>query len=137
VHLKHKYGSGYTLTVNLQLSSTTSSSFLRSEAHRQGGGGGAGGGNVEVQADKDQRIVAVMDAFVRNEISNGQGELASAVNHTRRYNIPKHTSSVSLIFEKMEQHKQHLCVREWGISQTSLEEVFLHAVTNAREGQLM
>lgn len=101
-HLKAKYGKGYTLTVNSLPSAS------------------------EEEALEKQRV---LDDFVINNVGNGQASILSAINRTKKYLIIKAAApSIAEIFKRMEGHKARLHIREWGLSMTTLEEVFISAV---------
>ena len=46
----------------------------------------------------------------------------------RTYIVPKGSVRMSALFEGMEAHKGEYKVKDWGLSHTSLEEVFLQIV---------
>ena len=101
-HLKTKYGKGYTLTVNsLPV-------------------------NNEAEFNEKQ---AILDNFIMHNVGAGQATLLSAINRTKKYLLNK-TAAVSIaeIFKLMEANKTRLFIREWGLSMTTLEEVFISAV---------
>ena len=98
-HLKSKFGKGYALTINLVDNSTSTS---------------------------DEELTA----FVTDVLSGGQGVLISSINKTRKYLIPKNASvHISHIFKEMELNKMRLGVREWGLTMSTLEDVFISAVS--------
>jgi len=100
-HLKTKYGKGYTLTVNL----------LPSEN--------------EIEQNR------VLGEFVINTLGNGQGSLLSSINRTKKFLLPKIAgSTISNIFKQMETNKAKLEIREWGLTLSTLEDVFINTVTN-------
>mmetsp|Transcript_1922 Transcript_1922/g.3362 ORF Transcript_1922/g.3362 Transcript_1922/m.3362 type:complete len:186 (-) Transcript_1922:183-740(-) len=103
-HLKARYGKGYTLTVN-QLPAPSA-------------------------ADAEHRE-RVLDEFIVHEIGHDQAHLLSSINRTRKYLVDKGaTSSIAEIFKNMESQKNRLFIREWGLSMTTLEEVFISAVND-------
>jgi ABC-type multidrug transport system ATPase subunit len=69
-----------------------------------------------------------VDQFILEEIGKSQAQMINVVNHTRRYALPKSVVSLSEVYELMEQVKTEHHIQEWGISLTSLEEVFISAV---------
>lgn len=109
-HLKSKYGKGFTLTLNLLPCASP-----------------------EGTREQQERV----DGFIVKTLSNGQGKLLSAINRTRKFLIPKKmvtaeniliNTDISEIFRLMEANKAVLKIREWGLSLTTLEEVFISAV---------
>ena len=56
------------------------------------------------------------------------GNLTSCINRTRKYSLDK-SVAISDIFVQMERSKGDLKILEWGLSITTLEEVFVNAVT--------
>jgi ABC-type multidrug transport system ATPase subunit len=98
-HLKSKFGKGYTLTVNL----------LPCE-------------------DEGLQNDQLME-FVVQTVCSGEGVLLSSINRTRKFLVPKNaTSTISHIFKIMEMNKTRLGIREWGLSMSTLEDVFISAV---------
>ena len=100
-HLKNKFGKGYTLTVNTLPCATPEEEARRREA---------------------------LLAFIRDDVSQGRGELMTSINRTSKFLIPKGSATISDVFYKMENNKSLLLVREWGLSMATLEEVFVTAV---------
>ena len=101
-HLKAKYGKGYTLTVN----------------------------SLPAASDEEwQEKQRVLDSYIVNDVGNGKASLLSAINRTKKYLIDKTAApSIAEIFKRMESNKTRLSIREWGLSMTTLEEVFISAV---------
>ena len=99
-HLKSKYGKGYTLTINLLPT-----------------------GDEVQQQEK-------LGEFIIDNLSGGQGVLLSSINRTKKFLVPKNAStSISNIFKLMEQNKASLEIREWGLSLSTLEDVFVSTVS--------
>lgn len=59
------------------------------------------------------------------EISNFNGNFI--------YQIPMEGLKVSQLFEKLEENKARLSISDWGISQSSLEDVFMEIVNSAED----
>lgn len=104
-HLKSKYGKGYTLTVNLL------PCVVPDEATKA--------------AQNEQ-----LSTFVEQSVSGGGGSLLlSSINQTRKFMVPKsNATTISQIFKTMEMNKTQLGIREWGLSLSTLEDVFISAV---------
>ena len=126
-HLKQQNGTGYTLTVNAT--------------------------NCESEAETEKVMSGIEQFVLSDEIGIGV-RLTSRINRTQRFLIPKALdtedlmgkgrsesvtktggknkngsgASVADIFKKMEANKTRLYIREWGLSMTTLEEVFINAV---------
>ena len=124
VHLKSKYGTGYTIDVNcmspVEEHATTSSLWepLPDGTHRQQ--------PLPPRLNQQEDI----DAFMETEIAHINGSrLLAAINHTRRYLIPRNSDTqLSNIFSTMERNKARLGIREWGMAETSLEDIFIRLV---------
>ena len=98
-HLKSKYGKGYTLTVNML--------------------------PTDDKATQNENL----SAFVSQTLTSGDGVLLSSINQTRKYLLPKNKSTtISRIFKTMEVNKSILGIREWGLTMSTLEDVFISAV---------
>ena len=57
-----------------------------------------------------------------------QARLVDAINGVRTYIVPKGSVTMSSLFEGMEAKKGEYRIKDWGLSHTSLEEVFLQIV---------
>jgi ABC-type multidrug transport system ATPase subunit len=98
-HLKSKFGKGYTLTVNLL--------------------------PAPDKVAQDEHLMT----FIVDTVSGGEGALLSSINHSRKFLVPKNpTTSISKIFKIMETNKTRLGIREWGLSMSTLEDVFISTV---------
>lgn len=78
-----------------------------------------------------------LEAMVMNLAPSAQ--LRDAISGVRVYNVPKNTVNVGELFQAVEAQKEQMGIKDWGLSQTSLEEVFLTivAATSAREASLL
>lgn len=101
-HLKTKYGKGYVLTVNL----------------------------LPTTEEKLGEQEATLSEFVIHHLSRGSASLLSSINRTRKFLLPTEgrTVHISEIFKQMELNKERLEIREWGLSMSTLEDVFISAV---------
>ena len=99
-HLKSKYGKGYTLTVNLL--------------------------PTENEAEQNR----ILGEFVIDTLGSGQGSLLSSINRTKKFLLPKLSgTTISNIFKQMETNKTILEIREWGLTLSTLEDVFITTVS--------
>ena len=103
-HLKEQYGRGYTLTVTI----------IPCEE-----------GAKSPQEKKRREDIS---HFICDVIANGNGELINEINQTRKYLIPKESTTISDVFYQMENNKSFYFIREWGLGMVTLEEVFVAAV---------
>ena len=62
--------------------------------------------------------------------SRPQARLVDAINGVRTYIVPKGSVKMSTLFEGMEANKVQYKIKDWGLSHTSLEEVFLQIVAS-------
>eukprot|EP01087_Luapelamoeba_hula_P007099 TRINITY_DN1722_c0_g1_i1.p1 TRINITY_DN1722_c0_g1~~TRINITY_DN1722_c0_g1_i1.p1 ORF type:complete len:950 (+),score=149.32 TRINITY_DN1722_c0_g1_i1:132-2981(+) len=58
-----------------------------------------------------------------------QARLLHSIAGSREYSVPKNSTRLSEIFQELEAHKEELGIKDWGVSNTTLEEVF-HIVVN-------
>ena len=143
VHLKSKYGTGYTIDINCiptsmeepattttpatttpttttptTTTTTTTTSILMPESVSNNDGA------PQVPNQED------IDAFMEREVAHSTGSrLLAAINHTRRYLIPRNPDTqLSNIFNTIERNKARLGIREWGMAETSLEDIFIRLV---------
>ena len=101
-HLKEKFGKGYTLTINM----------------------------LPTHMEPEQSV-AVND-FVQEEIGKSTGQLISSINRTKKYLLLKSPDlTISEIFRQMESNKEKLGIREWGLSMSTLEDVFITTVNKS------
>ena len=63
-----------------------------------------------------------------------QARLVDAINGVRTYIVPKGSVVMSELFKGMESQKAALGINDWGLSHTSLEEVFLKIVADSNPG---
>lgn len=103
-HLKEQFGRGYTLTVTV---------IPCDEGAR----------SPEEEKRRDD-----ITHFICNVIAKGEGELINEINQTRKYLLPKESTSISDVFYQMENNKSFYYIREWGLGMVTLEEVFIAAV---------
>ena len=136
MHLKAKFGRGYTLTINIhvknedaQAVNTNVNQRVENKAKNlhietiEEKKNDAIFRNHESMHDTNKKIYEALDAFIKDElVGRGKEEvrLISFVNHSLRYNIPRDVS-VADVFKKLESNKTNLNIKEWGISLTSLE----------------
>lgn len=60
-----------------------------------------------------------------------RGKLVTAFNGNIIFKIPLEGFIVSELFEKLEEVKEDLRISDWGISQSSLEDVFMEIVDSS------
>lgn len=105
LHLKHRFGSGYQLKLNLEPND---------------------------QLSKEESLKAI-DNFVAT-LSSSPPLLTSMLgDRSRAYSLERQTTSISNVFAAMERRPPHLGIREWGITMTTLDEVFLRIVEAAED----
>jgi ABC-type multidrug transport system ATPase subunit len=119
LHLKRKYGRGFKLTVAFR----KEEEVLREQDKSQGA--------VMSSAEATKFIESVLPAnqWTKVEQSGIQGSAIYEFDDST--NEARSETSKGVIFtliDTMEQMKDKLGVEDWGISQTSLEEVFLNIV---------
>jgi ABC-type multidrug transport system ATPase subunit len=74
-------------------------------------------------------------AFVKNMTPHA--ELLNAIAGTQNFEVPKNSSQLSVIFKEMELHKDDLRITDWGISNTTLEEVFVRIANSGIDSMRM
>lgn len=104
LRLKNQFGDGYHLTLGLD--------------------------NKLDLRDGSKALVA-LDGFVMQLCRSMR--LVSQIATTRAYTLPKAGIQVSRLFEMLEGHKVEYGIREWGLTQTSLDEVFVKIVKEAEK----
>lgn len=83
--------------------------------------------------DQAAQYAALIDNVIlfTEELSGGadQLELVNRVNGNLDFIIKNKEIKISEIFNMVEQNKEALVIQEWGINQSSLEDVFVNIVT--------
>lgn len=111
-HLKSQFGDGYKLQLGLEpLANAVSSS--------------TSGGQSVPQYDYDGVI-----RFIEAEVC-AEAKLVSTRAGSMAFMLPREQVTVSRIFNRMEANKAAVGVLNWGITQSSLEEVFVKVATLA------
>nr|CAJ2466288.1 unnamed protein product [Leishmania braziliensis] len=98
VHLKQKYGSGFELTVRIQPPSVAEAAAL--------------------EAIKARVIPFITSSFPSSKLSEVRGKRLI-------FTLPKNTSLAN-VFQRLQAHRTELCISDYTVSQTSIEQVFLH-----------
>lgn len=130
MHLKAKFGKGYTLTVNMNPTHASINANMSSHLPIVPTSNAI---SPSISSTKDESpptdsgMQDTFDIFVRDELGLGKGQLIQAVANKRKYTLPKQVL-VSNIFIKMEGVKDRGIVREWGIAMSTLEDVFIASV---------
>lgn len=108
VHLKNRFGEGYKLTINL--------------------------------AQQDEKKYVGPDYSTKVEPLQEFIDSICPTNHlvhsfgkSKCYMLPKQSVTLSGLFAILERNKTKYGIREWGLTQTSLEEVFVKIVKDAEE----
>ena len=52
------------------------------------------------------------------------------------YRVARHVASLGEIFQAIEQNKQHLKIREYSLSETTLDQIFLHLARKQDEEEI-
>jgi len=105
LHLKHRFGSGYQLKLNLE---------------------------PQAEGSKEDMMKSI-DAFVATLSSNPPLLTSSVSDRSRAYSLDRQSTSISNVFAAMERRPPQLGIREWGITMTTLDEVFLRIVEAAEQ----
>jgi ABC-type multidrug transport system ATPase subunit len=103
--LKNMYGGGYHLFINVH-----KQKYLA---------------RLDVRKDQAQ-MIAETKAFVAELLPHAN--LVTDFNGSLIYLVPLEGTLVSKIFKDFETHKDEVGISDWGISQCSLEDVFLHVI---------
>jgi len=134
-HLKARFGDGFKVILNLDHSFSLSPELAVAEAKTPVVQVAIGSvdGNAARASDRE------LDAFVRSKLC-ADAKLANAVGKNVIYALPKDsvgTEASLSIFTAMERNqklmKDRFGIVEWGITQSSLEEVFMNIVGRADE----
>lgn len=75
---------------------------------------------------------APVEEFVRRHVS-ADARLDSRMGTSATFVLPRGSVKISSLFHVMDTRKQEADIIEWGISQTSLEEVFVRIATEAED----
>ena len=77
--------------------------------------------NINIASAEDG-VYAAASRFICESLCPGAREF-SHVGTSVSYMLPREGLDVALLFQSMEEHKTVVGIREWGLTQTSLEEV--------------
>jgi len=114
--LKSKYGGGYHLFINCH----------RNNKHF--------GRNLELtreQTNMDEESYSKVQVYIKELLP--KAKLRSAFNGSFVYLVPVEGLEVSKLFENLESNKNELGISDWGISEPTLEDVFMEVVEAAEE----
>jgi hypothetical protein len=103
VHLKKKFGDGYRLSL-----SYGKISFK----------------NNFPDVEYEEKIFAFIKRLVP------ESRLINQFYGISVFNIPNENSKISFLFSEIEKNKTEQNIKNWGLSQTSLEDVFLEVIKN-------
>ena len=81
-----------------------------------------------ISCQRDAGVEAQADDFVRKLMPEIKEK--DAINGVRTYELPKSGVKMSTLFREMESNKEALKIKDWGLSHTTLEEVFLQIVAD-------
>lgn len=120
LRLKNKFGSGY--KVELLVSETVAKGSPTSPRI----GGPASAGDVKVEDITDSITLPLLDDSAHRFVMDlmPSAVLESSSGCSRMYQVPRDGIIVSKVFESMN-HRPDVGIVDWGLRQTSLEEVFL------------
>jgi ABC-type multidrug transport system ATPase subunit len=87
-----------------------------------------GGYHLHLNAKKHstEEQLTVLKDFLTTHLA--QARLVTEFNGSLAYQVPRTSCKVSEIFKLLEEHKEELGIADWGISQSSLEDVFMRVV---------
>jgi len=111
------------LSTKIAIMSNGSLKCLGNQLHLKNKFGG--GYKLTVSAD-DLAHLETIEKLVKEIIPSAT--LTSTIATTQVYHVEKKNTSISKLFADMESKKQDYGIEDWGISQTTLEEVFLKIV---------
>jgi len=115
--LKNKFGSGYILTVDKKLAQSVQQT------------------KKEVLEARNKCIEAIL-LFIQKRIPDAT--LTRQINNTLNFTLPySHKASFETFFAALEKNKQALDIASYGISDTTLEEIFLMLTTRDDNGDLV
>jgi ABC-type multidrug transport system ATPase subunit len=102
VHLKKKFGDGYRLSLSY--------------------------GNIFQINFPDVEHEDKIFAFIKRLVP--ESRLINQFYGISVFNIPNENSKISFLFSEIEKNKTEQNIKNWGLSQTSLEDVFLEVIKN-------
>eukprot|EP01113_Clastostelium_recurvatum_P025339 TRINITY_DN3048_c0_g1_i1.p1 TRINITY_DN3048_c0_g1~~TRINITY_DN3048_c0_g1_i1.p1 ORF type:complete len:846 (+),score=207.73 TRINITY_DN3048_c0_g1_i1:85-2622(+) len=115
VELKARYGAGYTLTITSRDSDGINGAGVAYDASA------ASGSSVSPQ---DVEI----NTFVCGMVPGAT--LINSLAGTRSWTVPRASVRLSTLFAQIEQERDRLNITDWGITQSTLEEVLLQTATH-------
>lgn len=118
LHLKKRYGRGFKLAVSFTKRSVNSDSL------------DTNGNEVITRVDAMKKIEDLLPADKWRKVDQGvvQGSVIYEFDEDKQGEGSTKQGTISRLLEQMEQMKTELGVGDWGISQSSLEEVFVNII---------
>lgn len=106
-HLRSRFGDGYELDVNCDVT----------------------------RDDDEERVMNSLTEWIIDHFGDESIELLERqeTNVKYIYRIHKHVISLGDLFKLIEDHKDQLRIREYSVSQTSLEHIFIHFAKQQEE----
>jgi len=111
--LKNKYGGGYHLYINCHKDNYLSKHMNLAKPN----------GNYEAEC------WSKLQTYIKNLLP--KADLKSCFNGSFVYLVPTEGLEVSKVFEELESKREELAISDWGISQATLEDVFMEIVESA------
>ncbi|KAL4456247.1 hypothetical protein ABPG74_014208 [Tetrahymena malaccensis] len=118
VTLKKNYGKGYHLYINCEKKKQQDKSAFDEESHQSESG---------TQEEIKDNLFKYIDEIIP------KNEKKPSFNMNFIFQIPNDNLKVSQIFDLLEKEKARLKISDWGISQSSLEDVFMSIVETAEQ----
>jgi len=91
------------------------------------------GYKLSIQTAKYYDDPELVEAFVQRILPNSI--LVNHLSSTRNYQVPKEIVALDRVFEAIENERERLHITDWAITNTTLEEVFLHISKDRIKGQ--
>lgn len=144
LRLKQKYGGGYHLTINLKKENTFHYQPVefQNDSHNTSNVLLLNNTTSQIQEQEKpldnrgeyQKCVDNVISFVE-EMAGGTDQvvLVNRVNGNLDFIVKNTEVKISQIFLSVEENKNRLFIQEWGINQSSLEDVFVHIVSGNNE----
>ncbi|KAG5488176.1 hypothetical protein LSCM4_08155 [Leishmania orientalis] len=124
VHLKQKYGSGFEMVIRVQPPPAVK---VTSSATANKGTGDQAAEAAALEAIKAQLIHFVTSSFPSSRLAEVRGKRLV-------FMLPKN-ASLPNVFQMLQANCEALCISDYTVSQTSIEQIFLRVSAEAKEAE--
>ena len=130
-HLRSRFGNGYQIDINIDLKRINKNTSNNNENNSNSE---PSNNSVSIQSNNNVNIYSLNDLIKifndwLHKLYNGNIELLEQNESHLKYRVDK-SLSLGKIFYEIEQNKIELSIKEYSVSETSLEQIFMYFARN-------